>query len=95
VAGIEILLGSLAESQEPDGQRRPALDSDQRFGTDQFASRSEQRMTVIDAAHGDTIHLVDGPHQQLPFDAMHAAAIRPERIVADDQSQGNRIDPKD
>ncbi len=95
MAGVEILLRTLAQRQEPDRKRRPALDSDQCLGPDQLAGRPKQRVTMLHRTHRDSVHLVDGARQQLPFDLVHAVAVCPEPLVADDQGKRNRIDPED
>ncbi len=60
-----------------------------------LAGRPEQRMTMLDRAHGDAVDLLDRPHQQLRLDLVNAVAIGAERLVANDEGERDGVDPED
>ena len=59
MAGLETLRLPLPQSQQPAGQRRGAVEPDQRFGADQVAGRAEQRMPTLAAAQQHALHILD------------------------------------
>ena len=92
---VEAELGALTQCEQADRQRRFAIDADQRFGANQVASGAEQRMAALDRAHLDPVDGVDRAAQDRRFDDLHAPAVSPEPLVANDQAQRDRVDPED
>jgi hypothetical protein len=72
MARIERQLGALTEREQPARQGRLAIDPDQRFGPDQLAGRTEERMTALHGTHLDAPDPVDRPAEKRRIDMLDA-----------------------
>ena len=82
---VEVELCPLAERKQTAWKRRLALDTNQRFGADELAGRSEQRVASLNSVHLHAFDPVDRSLEDKGIDDLDAASIRTKALVANDQ----------